>query len=237
MSRHCAFEGCSTPAASSIHSIRLCQFQCAMDSGCAYFTFTQTSVCHFHCPSATKVTSSSTSYCGPTPRCPYRHKLQRGHLCTTSSISHKSFPWPFFNEFSLEPLLLRRWTSSLLACRNSVDAACAKEEVDVVIIPSLYLHTTRFRSVNPWDVSEAGDSESYTSDSERGKRHSEYWTTIRHQYNRCGEASGQISCWPVMLVHNSYVFDASWSTEAIHALSKQPLEFQQRVIIGEIANS
>ncbi len=57
---------------------------------------------------------------------------------------------------------------------------------------------------------------------------------IRRTYERT-TATGTVSSWPTIVVHYSYVFDASWNTGSIHALMDQPLAFQQRVVIGALA--
>lgn len=96
-------------------------------------------------------------WCGPTPRCPYRHWLRAAKdqatgffvdksVCTFSSRDQASYPWPWFNEFALEATLLRRWRADLFTCRTRAASphsgdACAAD-ADVVVVPSLYLHST-----------------------------------------------------------------------------------------------
>ena len=103
-------------------------------------------------------------WCGPSPRCPYRHWLQAKttgpspatstakSVCTFSSSGQASFPWPWFNEFALEATLLRRWRSDLLTSRTrsaSSSKASGDEcaaDADVVVVPSLYFHSTGLKA-------------------------------------------------------------------------------------------
>ena len=97
-------------------------------------------------------------------------------LCSYSSSEEKIYPWPWFNEFSLEALLLRRWRASLLSCRihHRLDFRISSEQcaqdADIIVIPSLYLHGTGFTPVNPWD-----DAEAFLPVLDREKKHRSFW--------------------------------------------------------------
>jgi hypothetical protein len=136
--------------------------------------------------------------------------------------------------------MLRRWRSDLLTCRSKVGApdTCAKD-ADIVVVPSLYMHGTGFRSVNPWDESTSSDrEEKYLSTIDRDKRHRSYWDKVRRAYERPSAAppvastGANSSTWPLIVVHYSYVFDATWNVGMIRALAQQPRDFQQRVVLG-----
>jgi hypothetical protein len=137
---------------------------------------------------------SNDDWCGPSPLCQHLQFLSesprdsllrlsgaqtkgRNHVCSTASSTDAKFPWPFFNEFGLETLLLRRWRSSLLACDREADGAACAAEADIVVIPSLYLHDAGFRGTNPWDENDADDS-SESKNIFRNKRHRAYWEKV-----------------------------------------------------------
>ena len=43
--------------------------------------------------------------------------------------------------------------------------------------------------------------------------------------------------WPLIVVHYSYVFDATWNIGMLHSLMQQPAGFQERVVIGAIESN
>lgn len=57
---------------------------------------------------------------------------------------------------------------------------------------------------------------------------------IRRAYKRDNSTSATAKEWPLIVVHYSYVFDATWNIGMVHSLMQQPLEFQERVVIGAI---
>jgi hypothetical protein len=176
---------------------------------------------------------------------------QTRSICSSSSREDRRFPWPWFNEFSLETSMLRRWRASLLACRTHhrgdllvTNAWCARE-ADIVVVPSLYLHGTGFRAVNPWD-----NMETFLPVLDRQKKHRAFWEKVKSRYaretSRPGAGAPSVSSavnatttttWPLIVVHYSYVFDASWNLGMLRALLEQPLAFQQRVVIGAIESN
>jgi len=214
-------KGCPAP--------RLCQHLCAKEPHCGAFTFKDdASTCTLHRPYAERFeTFEGSPWCGPSPRCPFRHQLKESgaDVCTVSSKQHKRYPWPWFNEFGLESVLLRRWRSELLACRSSRCAA----DADVVVLPSLYMHGSGITATNPWD-----EKQDFLSNIDRAKRHRVLWTKVRMKYARSKVLpSGQTqTSYPIIVICYGYVFDASWTMGMIYALNEQPKDFQDRVIIG-----
>ena len=193
-----------------------CQAHCAATKDCAYFSFSRrTGACSAHGLHAARVnTTDDDLWCGPNPLCPNRHWLKGSHsrqstsdsrhgnfVCTTSSPSNNMFPWPWFNEFSLEFWMLRRWQSELLTCRGhhsqSVDTCMA--DADIIVVPSLYMHATGFRSMNPWDKT-AQSEENYLTSIDREKRHRAYWDKLRMHHLRHDEVTNTTS-WPLLVVH------------------------------------
>ena len=145
-------------------------------------------------------------------------------------------------EFSLETTLLRRWRANLFSCRvghhEDISSKRCAHEADIVVIPSLYLHGTGFNQMNPWD-----DRESFMPIIDREKKHRAYWEKVKTSYARVEGGRGLTSpssrnvTWPLIIVHYSYVFDASWNLGMLHALLEQPLAFQERVILGTIESN
>jgi len=241
-------------------SPRICQANCATEPRCFFFSYSGAEKkCSMHGRGVERmaaVEDPENNWCGSSPLCPYLHILtgtrrdralrldgvepmNDKYICSETSANHSKFPWPFFNEFGLEAQMLRKWSSSLFACHPNAKNNKCSNEADIVVVPSLYMHSSGFRSVNPWDEKEdeatalSLNTASVRMDNiERTKRHRIFWEKVRQKYERPSERPGTNSTWPLIVLQYSYVFDASWTVNMLYALIQQPIEFQKRVVIG-----